>query len=59
GRTPEVSTNSVASDIPNNNDTPSSTTIIVDKDESPLIVSTSNEPTTPQSSDLAVNNKKH
>ncbi|GJV52299.1 retrovirus-related pol polyprotein from transposon TNT 1-94 [Tanacetum coccineum] len=55
GRTPNVSTfdNSVASDNPNNDDTPSSTTIIVDGDEGPHIVSTSIKQTPPQLNDIA------
>ncbi|GJV25549.1 hypothetical protein Tco_1378244 [Tanacetum coccineum] len=52
-RQPEVSTNSAAHTTLNNEDTPSSSTIFVDDNEAPQIVSTSEEPTSPISNDLA------
>ncbi|GJT35835.1 putative reverse transcriptase domain-containing protein [Tanacetum coccineum] len=48
----KVSTNSAAPTSLNNEDTPSSSTIIVDDNEAPPIVSTSGEPTSPFSNDL-------
>ncbi|GJY20766.1 hypothetical protein Tco_0393332 [Tanacetum coccineum] len=51
-RQPEVSTNSAAPTSLNNEDTPSSSTIIVDDNEAPPIVSTSREPTSPFLNDL-------
>ncbi|GJT98658.1 integrase, catalytic region, zinc finger, CCHC-type containing protein [Tanacetum coccineum] len=52
-RQPEVFTNSVAPTTLNNEDTPSSSTIIVDDNEAPLILFTFEEPTYPISNDLA------
>ncbi|GKD41729.1 hypothetical protein Tco_1261936, partial [Tanacetum coccineum] len=52
-RQPKVSTNSGAHTTLNNEDTPSSSTIFVDDNETPQIVSTSEEPTSPISNDLA------
>ncbi|GJR09040.1 hypothetical protein Tco_0791692 [Tanacetum coccineum] len=49
----EVSTNSAAPNTLNNEDTPSSSTIIIDDNEAPKIVSTSEEPTSPISNDLS------
>ncbi|GJR70886.1 integrase, catalytic region, zinc finger, CCHC-type containing protein [Tanacetum coccineum] len=51
-RTPEVSTNSAAPNTLNNEDTPSSSSIIVDKNEAPQIVSTSKEPTSLVTNDI-------
>ncbi|GKC51534.1 hypothetical protein Tco_1074279 [Tanacetum coccineum] len=48
-----VSTDSAAPHTLNNEDTPSSTTMIVDEDEAPRIVSTSEEPTFPITNNLA------
>ncbi|GJW46220.1 hypothetical protein Tco_0077866 [Tanacetum coccineum] len=53
GRNQEVSTNSAAPNISNNKDTPSSSTIIVDDNEAPPIVSTSEELTSPITNDIA------
>ncbi|GJS85453.1 hypothetical protein Tco_0751994, partial [Tanacetum coccineum] len=44
-RNEEVSTNSIAHTLLNNQDTPSTSTIIVDNNEAPQIVSTFGEPT--------------
>ncbi|GJX81952.1 hypothetical protein Tco_0331433 [Tanacetum coccineum] len=52
-RSREVSTNSVAPINLNNEDTPSSSTIIVDDNEAPPLVSTSEEQTSPISNDVA------
>ncbi|GJR70293.1 retrovirus-related pol polyprotein from transposon TNT 1-94 [Tanacetum coccineum] len=43
-RNPKVSTHSAATDTHNNEDTPSSSSVIVDDNEAPQIVSTSEEP---------------
>nr|GEW56048.1 copia protein [Tanacetum cinerariifolium] len=53
GRNQEVSNGSVAPDISNNEDTSSSSTIIVDDNEAPLIISTSKEPSSVITNDLA------
>ncbi|GJZ35977.1 retrovirus-related pol polyprotein from transposon TNT 1-94 [Tanacetum coccineum] len=52
-RQPKVSTNSAAPTNLNNEYTPSSSTIIVDDNEAPPLVTTSKEPTSPISNDLA------
>ncbi|GKA52520.1 retrovirus-related pol polyprotein from transposon TNT 1-94 [Tanacetum coccineum] len=52
-RQPEVSTNSDAPTTLHNEDTPSSSTIIADDNEAPQILSTSEEPTSLISNDLA------
>nr|GEX62014.1 hypothetical protein [Tanacetum cinerariifolium] len=51
-RNPEVSTDSAAPNTLNNEDTPSSTIMIVDEDEALRIVSTSEEPAFPITNDL-------
>ncbi|GJV77900.1 hypothetical protein Tco_1509484 [Tanacetum coccineum] len=57
-RQPKVSTNSTAPTTLNNEDTPSSSIIFVDDNEAPHIVSTSEEPTSLISNDLAMNEFK-
>ncbi|GJW66567.1 retrovirus-related pol polyprotein from transposon TNT 1-94, partial [Tanacetum coccineum] len=52
-RPPEVSTNSVAPTTLNNEDTPSSSTIIIDDNEGPSLVSSFEEQTSPISNDVA------
>ncbi|GJR56134.1 retrovirus-related pol polyprotein from transposon TNT 1-94 [Tanacetum coccineum] len=52
GRNQEVSNDFAAPDISNNEDTPSSSTIIVDDNEAPPIVSTSKELTSPITNDI-------
>ncbi|GKA26908.1 integrase, catalytic region, zinc finger, CCHC-type containing protein [Tanacetum coccineum] len=52
-RPPKVSTNSAAPTSLNNEDTPSSSTIIIDENEAPPLVSTSKEQTTSISNDVA------
>nr|GEX05530.1 hypothetical protein [Tanacetum cinerariifolium] len=52
-RQTEVSTNFVAPTTLNNEDTPTSSTIIVDDNDAPPLVSTSEEPTSSISNDLA------
>ncbi|GJR42245.1 hypothetical protein Tco_1310348 [Tanacetum coccineum] len=52
-RNPEMSTNSTAPNTLNNEDTPSSSTIILNDNDALQIVSTSDEPTSPITNDLA------
>ncbi|GJU60391.1 retrovirus-related pol polyprotein from transposon TNT 1-94 [Tanacetum coccineum] len=52
-RQPEVSTNSASPTTLNNKDIPSTSTTIIDDNDAPQIVSTSEEPTSPISNDLA------
>ncbi|GJY10248.1 retrovirus-related pol polyprotein from transposon TNT 1-94 [Tanacetum coccineum] len=52
-RPPKVSTNSTAPTTLNNEDTPSSSTIIIDENEAPQLVSTSKEQTNSISNDVA------
>ncbi|GJY28306.1 hypothetical protein Tco_0404073 [Tanacetum coccineum] len=52
-RNPKVSTDFAAPNTLNNEDTPSSSTIVVDDNEAPQIVSTSEEPTSPIPNDFA------
>ncbi|GKD64023.1 hypothetical protein Tco_1306131 [Tanacetum coccineum] len=52
-RPPEVSTNSVAPTTLNNEDTPSSSTIIIDDNEDPSLVSSFEEQTSPISNEVA------